>query len=299
MRSGRNFGFGFALAAALMVSAGTAFAGFDSIRPDDPKVGKGGELPPGVKPKILEKVGIEEHLGRKINLNYQFIDETGYPVTLSSYFHKDRPVLLDLIYYTCPMLCDLILNGQVEAMKQLAWTPGNQYEIVTISINPQETFDLARNKKATYLDTYGKPAPGWHFLTDYQGNVKRLAEEVGYHYAYDPKIQQFAHASAIMLLTPEGKMARYLYGIQYPSKDLRFAITEASQGRSTPAIDRIILWCYHYDPATNSYVLFAQHLMTAGGAATVLVLGFVLWRLYRVEKKRAERYPSHPRERTA
>ncbi len=299
MKHARQFASVVALGGLLLVGAGSAFAGFDSIRPDDPQVGKGGDLPPGVKPKILEKVGIEEHLGRAINLNYQFIDETGYPVSLSSYFHKDRPVLLDLIYYTCPMLCDLILNGQVDAMKQLSWTPGNEYEIVTISINPQETFDLARQKKETYLGVYGKSAPGWHFLTDYAGNAKKLAEEVGYHYAYDPKIQQFAHASAVMLLTPEGKMARYLYGIRYPSKDLRFAITEASQGRSTPAIDRLLLWCYHYDPQANSYVLFAQHLMTAAGAVTVLVMGFVLWRLYRMEKKRAERYPSHPRERTA
>lgn len=299
MTCGRQFGMGLALAAGLLFCAGTVFAGFDRISPDDPKVGKGGVLPPGVKPKILEKVGIEEHLGRQINLDYQFTDESGYQVPLKSFFHKDRPVLLDLIYYTCPMLCDLILNGQVDAMKQLAWTPGTEYEIVTISINPQETFDLARHKKATYLDTYGKPAPGWHFLTDYAGNAKKLAEEVGYHYAYDPKIEQFAHASAIMLLTPEGKMARYLYGIRYPSKDLRFAITEASEGRSTPAIDKILLWCYHYDPTANSYVLFAQHLMTAGGAATVLVLGFVLWRLYRMEKKRALLYPSHHRERTA
>ena len=297
MNSSRKFVIAAAL--GLFLGGSSAFAGFDTIRPDDPQVGKGGDLPPGVKPAILDGVGIEEHLGKEIGLNYEFTDESGYQVPLRSFFHRDRPVILDLVYYTCPMLCNLILNGQVDAMKELGWTPGKEYEIVTISINPDESFDLARTKKQTYLDQFGKSAPGWHFLTDYRGNAKRLAEEVGFHYRYDAKIQQFAHASAIMVLTPEGKMARYLYGIRYPEKDLRFAITEASEGRSTPAIDRILLWCYHYDPVANSYVLFAQNLMKAGGLATVLVIGFVLWRLYRIEKKRALQYPSHPRERTA
>ncbi len=274
-------------ALGLLLGVGSAFAGFDSIRKDDPQVGKGGELPPGVKPAILEGVGIDEHLGRPIDLNAEFIDETGYPVALKSFFNKDRPVILDLVYYTCPMLCNLILNGQVDAMKDLAWTPGKEYEVVTISINPQESFDIARNKKATYLDTYGRSAPGWHFLSDYHGNAKRLAEEAGFHYRYDPKIQQFAHASAIMVLTPEGKMARYLYGIRYRSRDLRFALTEAAEGRSTAAIDKILLWCYHYDPIANAYVLFAQNLMKAGGVLTVLILGFVLWRLFRGERARA------------
>jgi protein SCO1/2 len=255
-----------------------------------------GRLPPGVKPAILDKVGIDEHLGSAVNLNYEFIDETGYAVPLRSFFHRDRPVILDLVYYTCPMLCNLILNGQVDAMKDLEWTPGNQYEVVTISINPQESFDLARTKKSTYLETYGRPTTGWHFLVDYRGNAKRLAEEVGFHYSYDPKIQQFAHASAIMVLTPEGKMARYLYGIRFKARDLRFALTEASEGRSTPTIDKILLWCYHYDPAANAYVLFAQNVMKAGGVLTMLVLGFILWRLIRGERLRAEKFrASHAR----
>jgi protein SCO1/2 len=280
-----------------------AFAGFDTMRPDDPQVNTDGRLPPGVKPAILENVGIDEHLGRAVNLNYEFIDETGYPVALKSFFNKDRPVILDLVYYTCPMLCNLILNGQVDAMKDLAWTPGKEYEVVTISINPQESFDLARSKKSTYLDTYGRPTTGWHFLSDYHGNAKRLAEEVGFHYRFDPKIQQFAHASAIMVLTPEGKMARYLYGIRYKSRDLRFAISEASEGRSTPTIDKILLWCYHYDPQANAYVLFAQNVMKAGGVLTVLILGFFMWRLFRGERRRAaqlaaSRLAGH-RERTA
>src|SRR5579863_8292129 len=151
----------------LVLGSTCVFAGFDTMRPDDPQVTTDGRLPPGVKPAILENVGIDEHLGRAVNLNYEFVDETGYPVALKSFFNKDRPVILDLVYYTCPMLCNLILNGQVDAMKDLTWTPGTNYEVVTISFDPQDTFDLARHKKETYLDTYGRPAPGWHFLTDY------------------------------------------------------------------------------------------------------------------------------------
>ena len=276
------------VAAMALLSGAVAFAGFDSSRPDDPKVGKGGELPPGVKPPILDKVGIDEHLGAQANLNLEFVDETGYPVKLGSMFHKDRPVILDLIYYTCPMLCNLILNGQTDAMKELAGTPGNEYEVITISINPQETFDLAKHKKETYLGIYGRSAPGWHFLTDYHGNAKRLAESLGYHYKYDAKQEQFAHAAAILVLTPQGKMARYLYGIRFKPLNLRLALSEASQGRSMPTVDKILLWCYHYDPAANSYVLFAQNFMEMGGAASVLVLGFFLWRVIRAEKRRSQ-----------
>ncbi len=266
-----------------------AFAGFDS-RVGGPQPGQSvGVLPPGVTPPQLEGVGVDEHLGRAVDLKLQFTDETGYQVPLESFFHKDRPVILDLVYYTCPMLCNLILNGQVDAMKELTWNPGVNYEVVTISFDPQDTFDVARHKKETYLDTYGRPAPGWHFLTDYHGNAKRLAEEIGYHYRYDARQQQFAHTSAIMVLTPEGKMARYLYGIRFRSRDLRFALTEAAEGRSTATIDRILLWCYHYDPIANAYVLFASNVMKAGGVLTVLIMGFFLWRLFRGEKLRGER----------
>ncbi len=283
----------------LLLGVTCAFAGFDTMRPDDPQVGKGGELPPGVTPRALEGVGVDEHLGRNVDLKLEFTDETGYPVPLSSFFHKDRPVILDLVYYTCPMLCNLILNGQVDAMKELTWTPGTNYEVVTISINPAENFDLARKKKETYLGIFDRPAPGWHFLSDYRGNAKRLAEEIGYHYRYDPKQEQFAHASAIMVLTPEGKLARYLYGIRFRSRDLRFALTEASEGRSTATIDRVLLWCYHYDPTAHAYVVFASNVMKAGGVLTVLILGFFLWRLFRGERLRAQRLGRVPRERPA
>lgn len=271
------------------LSASCALAGYES-RVGGPQPGEQVTLPAGVKPPQLQGVGIDEHLGSFVDLNLTFIGENGYPVALKDLFHKGRPVLLDLIYYTCPNLCDLILNGQVEAMREIPWTPGDQYEIVTISIDPQESFDIAQKKKVTYLGSYERPAPGWHFLTDTQGHAKKLAEEIGYHYRYDPQQGQYAHPAGIMILTPEGKISRYLYGARFRSRDVRFALAEASEGRTTLTVDKILLWCYHYDPTTNRYVMFASNAMKTGGALTVLILGFFIWRMVRNERVA---HPSH------
>jgi protein SCO1/2 len=245
-----------------------------------------GALPANVRPPQLEGVGIDEHLGRPIDLSLTFIAESGYPVALSEYFHKDRPVILNLVYYNCPMLCTLVLNAQTEAMRAIPWSPGKEYEVVTISIDPRESFDVARKKKAIYMGSYDRPAPGWHFLVDHDGNAKKLAEMAGFHYRYDPRIEQYAHAAAIMVLTPEGRMARYLYGVRYSPRDLRFALAEASEGRSTMAIEKILLFCYHYDPKSGAYVLFATNLMRAGGLLTVALIAFFLTRMFRADRRR-------------
>jgi protein SCO1/2 len=155
--------------------------------------------------------------------------------------------------------------------------------VVTISIDPTETFDLAQRKRASYLETYGRPAAGWHFLTDDHGNVKKLADQVGYHYRYDASQAQYAHPAVVMILTPEGKVSRYLYGIKFSPRDLRLALTEASESKFSLSTDRILLYCFHYDPQARGYVLFATNFMRAGGLLTVLVLGFVLVRLWRRE----------------
>jgi len=249
--------------------------------------GQPGALPAGQRPPILETVDVKEHLGANVDLNLTFIAENGYPVPLKDFFHKGRPVILDLVYYRCPQLCNLILNGQTAAMREIPWTPGDQYEVVTISIDPEETFDLARQKKLVQLGSYERPAPGWHFLVDNDGNAKKLAEQIGFHYRYDPKQEQFAHPAAIFVLTPEGRVARYLYGVRFKPMDMRFALTEASQGRFTLTVERILLFCYQYDPGKHAYVLFAANFMRLGGALTVLIIGWFLFRMIRMEKKRS------------
>ena len=250
---------------------------------------KPGQLPAGVRPPQLEGVEITEKLGNPVDLSLQFVAENGYPVALGEYFHKGRPVILNLVYYTCPMLCTLVLNGQTEALRNIPWTPGNEYEVVTISIDPQDNFDTARKKKALYLASYDKPAPGWHFLVDKNGNAKRLADMLGFQYRYDERIAQFAHPAAIMILTPEGRIARYLYGVRYSPRDIRFALAEASEGRTTMAVEKVLLFCYHYDPTVGSYTVFAMNLMRAGGVVTVALLAWYITWMLRAEKKRTAR----------
>ena len=282
MKAVRSFAIPVAL---LALGASCAFAQY-KVRPDTPVSEK--DLANRV-PAQLVGVGIEEHLGRPIDLDLAFNDENGQAVKLQEFFNKDRPVILDLVYYTCPQLCSLILNRQVELMRQMPGVPGTDYEVVTISIDPRDTPEIAREKKASYLATYGKPAPGWHFLTDREDNAKRLAELVGYHYRWDPRIQQYAHLAGIMILTPEAKVARYLYGINYRAIDLRFGLAEAAQNRSTLTIDKILLFCYHYDPVENKYVMFATNFMKAGGVLTILILGYFLFRMIRIEQHRREK----------
>jgi protein SCO1/2 len=238
-----------------------------------------------VLPKELAGVGVDEKLGQLIDLNLEFVGTDGYPRPLSTYFGKKRPVILNLVYYTCPMLCNLVLNGQVSALRDIPWTPGREFDVVTISIDPTETWNLAVQKRATMLSSYERPASGWHFLVDYQGNVKRLAEQVGWRYKYDERGQQYAHASAIMVLTPEGRVSRYLYGIKYSPRDVRLALAEASEEKIGMTAERLLLMCFHYDPAAGSYVLFATRVMKLGGLLSVLAISLFLWRMWRSERR--------------
>ncbi len=275
-----------------------------------PKLGNQGSLPANVRPAQLVGVGVEEHLGAQVDPNLLFTGEDGYPVALSQFLNKGRPVILNLVYYNCPMLCTLLLNGQTEAMRSIPWTPGKEYDVVTISIDPRESFADARKKKGVYLASYDRSAPGWHFLSDHlsdrllseqsagtkdltdseaKSNAKRLASQVGFNYRYDPSIEQYAHPAAIMILTPEGKLARYLYGLRFSPRDLRFALAEASEGRSTMALEKVLLFCYHYDPKAKGYVLFAQNLMRAGGMVTLVVLLTFLRFMFRAERLRTAR----------
>ncbi len=235
-------------------------------------------------PRELEGVGITEHLGQKVDLNLTFIAEDGYPHALREYFQKGRPVILNLVYYTCPMLCNLVLNGQTEALRNMQWTAGKEFEVVTISIDPTEDFGMAKSKKAAYLTSYDRETTGWHFLTDNSGNVAKLAAQVGFGYKLDPKIGQYAHAAAIFVLSPDGMISRYLYGVKFKPLDIRLALTEAASEKFSVS-DKLILYCFHYDPAAHSYVPFAQNFMRAGGVLAVLILGFVLFRQWRRERR--------------
>ena len=240
-------------------------------------------------PAELENVGIEERIGDSVDLDLTFVDEHSRPVRLGDFFATGRPVIVNLIYYACPMLCNLTLRGQTNSLREIPWTPGEEFEVVTISIDPRETPSLAREKKQAYLAAYGRPAPGWHFLTDYDGNVARLAAELGFGYKFNEARQEWAHAAAIFVLTPKGEISRYLYGIDYDPRDVRLALTEAAESKfAFSPLDRLLLFCFHYDPDARSYVPFAINFMRASGVLTLLVLGVVVARLWRRERASAE-----------
>jgi protein SCO1/2 len=245
-----------------------------------------GDSPEERKPLELEQVGVTEHLNQKVDLNLTFIAEDGYPHALKEYFHPGRPVILNLVYYTCKMLCNVVLNAQVQSLRKLDWTPGDQYEIVTVSFDPAENFQLAREKKAAYLESFGRPAPGWHFLSENADNARKLASQVGFGYKFDEQTGQFAHPAVVFILSPEGRVCRYLYGVQFKPLDIRLGLTEAAK-EQFGVTDRILLFCYHYDPAAKGYVPFAENFMRIGGALTVLIFGFVLYGLWRRERAAA------------
>lgn len=238
-------------------------------------------------PSELEGVDVEEKLGAQIDGSLEFINESGRPVRLDSYLNQGRPVVLNFVYYECPMLCSRVLNGVTSSIREIPWTPGSEYELLTISFNPRETFELAAAKKQGYLSKFDRPAPGWHFLADHKDAAKQLATQVGYGYKWDKSREMYAHASALVLLTPQGKVARYLYGIQFKAFDLRLGLTEAAEGKMAGGkMEKMLLWCYQYDPNAKSYVMAARNVMRAGGALTILVLGFSLAKLIRQDKER-------------
>jgi protein SCO1/2 len=250
-------------------------------------------------PAVLEEVGITEHLDAKLPLDLEFLDENGDKVRLADFFDGDRPVILTLNYYKCPMLCGLMLNGLADGFRSMAWTPGDEFEVVTVSINPLETPELATAKKQNYLKLLDRPtaAEGWHFLTGRELEINRLAETVGFQYTYDPETQNYAHAAAIMVCTPDGRVARYLYGIEYPAKKLKLALLEAAEGTVGSSLDQLILYCYHYDPTNRRYSPVAMNIMRVGGGATALILGISLGLLWFREWRRKQK--NHGKENAA
>ena len=226
----------------------------------------------GAKPGLLGSVNIEQRLDTQIPLDIPFVEETGKTVRLGDYFGK-RPVVLALVYYECPMLCTQVLNGLVSTLGVMKFEPGREFDVVAVSFNPKEGPGLASQKKANYLERYGRPhtAGGWHFLTGTQESIDRLTRAVGFEYAYDPKIKQYAHGAAIEVLTPQGTISKYFFGIEFSARDLRLGIVEASSERIGTLVDDVLLFCYHYDPATGKYGAAVLRMVRVGAVATVLV----------------------------
>jgi protein SCO1/2 len=229
-------------------------------------------------PQDLEDIGVTQNLDAELPLGLEFIDDEGQRVTLGDYFDSDRPVLLSLVYYECPMLCTLVLDGMVRVMEEMEWVPGEQFEVVTVSIDPEETTELARQKKENYLRSYGNPdaARGWHFLTGKEDAIRDLADTVGFRYRYLEENGEYAHPAVLFVLTPDGKVSRYLFGVQHDPQTLRLSLVEASEGGIGNPVDKFLLYCYRYDPDEGRYAPVAMQLMRVGGGATIILLGTVL-----------------------
>ena len=238
------------------------------------------------KPKLLQDVGLDQNLNQQVPLDLNFRDESGKTVQLSEYF-GEKPVILALVYYECPMLCTQVLNGLLRSMKIIPLDVGKQFNVVTVSFNPREKPGLAMNKKRVYVGLYARPGAteGWHFLTGDDASIKRLAQAVGFRYAYDADSDQFAHASGIMVLTPQGKISRYFYGIDYPSRDLRLSLVEASANKIGSPVDQVLLFCYHYDPTTGKYGLVIANVLRLAALAFSLMLGAFLLVMFQRERQ--------------
>jgi protein SCO1/2 len=230
-------------------------------------------------PEALKAVHVEQRLGSQLPLDAVFRDEQGREVRLGEYF-GEKPVVVAFVYYECPMLCNQVLNGLVGALSAVPFKPGKEFEIVTVSFDARETPELAAKKKETYLRRYGREGAGagWHFLTGDKAQIDRLCDAAGFSYAWDERTQQFAHGSAIMVATPQGRLSHYFYGIEYAPKDLRLALVESSAGKIGSPVDELLLYCYHYDPATGKYGAAVMNVLRAAGALTVAgVLALILF----------------------
>jgi protein SCO1/2 len=238
-------------------------------------------------------VGIDQRLNQQVPLDLAFRNEQGETVTLGSLM-RGKPVILSLVYFECPMLCTLVLNGLLSTMKALPFDAGNEFDVITVSFDPTDTPALAAQKKENYLREYKRmgAAAGWHFLTGDEASIKRLADTVGFRYTYLPEKKEFAHAAGIMVLTPAGVLSRYFYGVEYAPRDVKFGLMDAAQERIGTAVDQLMLFCFSYDPTTGRYTTFVLTLVRIGGALTVLAFALFLFRMRR--RDRAARRAATP-----
>jgi protein SCO1/2 len=264
----------------------------------NPRGARGGDFPPppapaspSTQPDILKDVGIDQKLGAQVPTDLVFRDESGAEVKLGDYFARtNRPIILTLVYYKCPMLCTMVLNEVVRTMNGLsALTAGKDFDVLSVSFDPRETPQLAAAKRQQYLHEYGSRGAlgGWHFLVGNEDSIKRLTDAVGFRYAWDPKFEQYAHASGLMILTPDGKVSRYFYGLDYAVRDIRLSLVEASSGKIGTAVEAVMLYCFHYDPSTGKYSLAITNLLKVAAALTLAILGSYLFVNFRRERRAA------------
>jgi protein SCO1/2 len=236
-------------------------------------------------PAILREVSIAQRIDEQIPPGIILRDENGKAVHLGDYFGK-KPIVFSLVYFDCPALCTEVLNGELRTMKAISLDLGKDFDAVTVSFEPKDTPALAKAKRDVYAGQYGRPgsAESWHFLTGEQPSIDALTQAAGFHYAYDSASRQYAHAAAILVLTPSGRIARYFYGVQYPARDVRLGLIEASEGKIGTPTDHALLYCYQYDPMTGKYGLIVMRVVRAGGLFTVLALGIFMWVMFRRER---------------
>lgn len=242
--------------------------------------------PASTMPRALREIGFEQKLDQPLPLDLSFRDEDGRSVRLGEYFGT-RPVVLSFVYYDCPMLCTQIVNALASSLRTMDLTAGQEFDVVLVSFDPRETPALAKQKKAEYLQRYGRPeaAGGWHFLTGEEPAIKQITQAAGFRYVWDEDTKQFAHPSGVIVVTPDGRPARYLFGIEYGPRDLRFALMEASKGRIGSAVDQLLLFCYHYDPMTGRYGFVVMRVLRVAGVATVLAIVAFIFFMVRREKR--------------
>ena len=283
---------GFIAVAVLIAAPGGAYGQEAESSPAVMKdIGTGPGLDASATPEILKHVGIEQRIGVSLPLDLEFNDETGTPVSLGSYF-GDKPVILTLVYYDCPMLCTEVLNGLNRSLAPLNYSIGEEFKVVTVSFDPRESPTLASQKKAVYTQRYGRPGTGegWHFLTGEAPAIDALTESVGFNYVYDETEGQFVHGSAIMIISPKGTVSHYFFGIEYPSEDIRLALIESSEEKLGNVFDQIMLYCFNYDPEQGRYGVAIMNTIRLAGLATLLAMGsFMVVMFKRDRRRRRER----------
>jgi protein SCO1/2 len=279
---------------ALAIAFAFAFlAGLVPVRPAAAQnvgnYGRAPETPPQGLPAALREVGFDQRLGAALPLDATFVDDAGKTVRLGDYFGT-KPLLLSLVYYECPMLCNMVLNGVVRSLRVLKFDAGNEFEILTLSFDPEETAELAAAKKKSYVESYGRQgaAAAWHFLTGDAAAIRAVCDSVGFRYTYDAETGEYAHASGIVVVTPDGRISRYFYGVEYAPKDLRLGLIEAADNKIGNVIDQAFLYCFRYDPEAGTYSAVVMNILRVAAAVTVVLVAGLLWILRRREPKSPE-----------